>query len=112
MDSKKILQSFKVKDELNPEIWDYANSENKKEPHLKPEIDERLLEIAEKLNIHPSKYGKINEILRDEISDVNKTIESKKRTYSWLIFQAETEEQKDKVIISFLKTLFNYNYKK
>jgi len=47
MESEKILQSFKVKDELNPEIWDYADSENDKEPHLKPEIDERLLEIAD-----------------------------------------------------------------
>ena len=47
MESEKILQSFKVKDELNPEIWDYAGSENDKEPHLKPEIDERLLEIAD-----------------------------------------------------------------
>jgi hypothetical protein len=47
MESQKILQSFKVKDKLNPEIWDYADSENDKEPHLKPEIDERLLEISE-----------------------------------------------------------------
>ena len=47
MESQKILQSFKVKDELNPEIWDYADSKNDKEPHLKPEIDKRLLEIAD-----------------------------------------------------------------
>ena len=47
MESQKILQSFKVRDELNPEIWNYAGSENDKEPHLKPEIDERLLEISE-----------------------------------------------------------------
>ena len=47
MESQKILQSFQVKDKLNPEIWDYTNSKNTKEPHLKPEIDERLLEIAD-----------------------------------------------------------------
>ena len=47
MESQRILQSFKVRDELNPEIWNYAGSENDKEPHLKPEIDERLLEISE-----------------------------------------------------------------
>jgi len=47
MRTDKILQSFKVKDELNSEIWDYASSENDKEPHLKPEIDEKLLEIAD-----------------------------------------------------------------
>ena len=47
MESQKILQSFKVKDELNPEIWDYADSKNDKEPHLKSEINKRLLEIAD-----------------------------------------------------------------
>ena len=47
METNKILQSFKVKDELNSEIWDYANSENDKEPNLKPDIVEKLLEISE-----------------------------------------------------------------
>jgi len=47
MESKKILQSFKVRDELNHEIWDYDNSKNTKEPHLKPEVDKKLLEIAD-----------------------------------------------------------------
>ena len=47
METQKILQSFRVNDELNPEIWDYTGSENEKEPQLQPEIDERLLEISE-----------------------------------------------------------------
>ena len=47
MESQKILQSFRVKDELNPEIWDYDSSENSKEPDLNPEIDKRLIEISE-----------------------------------------------------------------
>ena len=47
MESKKILQSFKVRDKLNSEIWDYTNSKNNKEPNLKPEIDKKLLEIAD-----------------------------------------------------------------
>ena len=47
MESEKILQSFGVKDTLNSEIWDYDNSKNDKEPNLKPEIDEKLLEIAD-----------------------------------------------------------------
>ena len=47
MESKKILQSFKVKDMLNSEIWDYTDSKNDKEPRLKPEIKKRLLEIAD-----------------------------------------------------------------
>ena len=47
MESEKILQSFGVKDTLNSEIWDYDNSKNDKEPNLKPEIAEKLLEIAD-----------------------------------------------------------------
>ena len=47
MESQKILQSFKVKDELNSEIWDNTSAENPKEPHLKIEVDDRLLEISE-----------------------------------------------------------------
>jgi|TARA_R110002020_G_scaffold1018_6_gene5156 acyl carrier protein len=47
METQKILQSFEVKDELNSEIWDYTASENDKEPQLKPEIDDRLLEISD-----------------------------------------------------------------
>jgi len=47
MESEKILQSFGVKDALNSEIWDNTNAKNEKEPNLKPEIDERLLEIAD-----------------------------------------------------------------
>ena len=71
-----------------------------------------LMDIADTLDVHPQRYEKINELLRDEISDVNKTIVKKKQTYNWHMSQAKTKEEKDKVIISFLKHLFDYNYKK
>jgi hypothetical protein len=70
----------------------------------------QLLEIAEELDIHPQKYEKVNELLREEISDVNKKIAHMQKTYGWSMSQAETDDQKDKVIISFLKTLFNYTF--
>jgi len=70
----------------------------------------QLLEIAEELDIHPQKYEKVNELLREEISDVNKKIAAMEKTFGWHMSQAETEEQKDKVIISFLKNLFNYTF--
>jgi len=71
-----------------------------------------LLDIADALDIHPQKYEKINSLLRDEISDVNKDIVNKQKTYGWHMSQADTSDKKDGVIISFLKTLFNYEYKK
>jgi len=64
----------------------------------------QLLEIAEELDIHPQKYEKVNELLREEISDVNKKIVAKQKSFGWHMAEAETEEEKDKVIISFLKT--------
>ena len=70
-----------------------------------------LLEIAEELDIHPQKYEKINELLREEISDVNKKIVAKQRSFGWYMSEAETKDQKDKVVVSFLKTLFNYTFK-
>tara|TARA_R100000005_G_C4983807_1_gene192715 strand:+ start:1062 stop:1700 length:639 start_codon:yes stop_codon:yes gene_type:complete len=69
-----------------------------------------LLEIAEKLDIHPQKYEKINELLRDEISDLNKEIARKQRSFGWMMSQAETVEEKDNIVISFLKNLFNYTF--
>ena len=70
----------------------------------------QLLEIAEELDIHPQKYEKVNELLREEISDVNKKIVHLQKTYGWNMSQAETDKQKDDVIISFLKSLFNYTF--
>jgi len=70
----------------------------------------QLLEIAEELDIHPQKYEKVNALLREEISDLNKQIVAKQKSFGWHMSEAETEEEKDKVIISFLKTLFNYTF--
>tara|TARA_R100001377_G_scaffold72946_1_gene48824 strand:- start:24 stop:767 length:744 start_codon:yes stop_codon:yes gene_type:complete len=47
MKTEKILQSFRIKDKLNSEIWDYTNSENDNEPQLKPEIHNKLLVISD-----------------------------------------------------------------
>ena len=38
-----ILQSFSLQDKLNPEVWNLANESSE---IMKPEIRERLLEIA------------------------------------------------------------------
>ena len=41
---KKIIKSFYLQDELNPEVWDTNKSEIK--PKLNSEIRDRLLKIA------------------------------------------------------------------
>jgi len=67
-----------------------------------------LLDISEELDIHPTKYTKINEILRGEISDVNKEISNKQKTYSWMFSQAEGDPEKANVIYAFLKEVFDF----
>ena len=71
----------------------------------------QLLEIAEELDIHPQKYEKINELLKEEISDLNKKIAEKQKSYGWFMSEAESEKRKDEVVISFLKQLFGYEFK-
>ena len=71
-----------------------------------------LLEIAEDLKVQPQKYEKINNLLRDEVSEVNEKIKHKKSTFGWRLYNANSKRQKDKIIISFLKMVFNYDYKK
>ena len=48
MKSIKILKSFTTQDELNSEIWDYADSTNDREPEMYPEVRDKLLEAADK----------------------------------------------------------------
>ena len=44
MNDKKIINSFYLQDELNPDIWDELSEGDYK---LKPEIRKRLLKVAE-----------------------------------------------------------------
>jgi hypothetical protein len=51
-DTKKIINSFYLQDELNPDIWDLTKEKNTgdsegQKPELKSEIKSRLLKIAE-----------------------------------------------------------------
>jgi predicted nucleotidyltransferase len=51
MNTKEIIKSFKPQDELNPKIWYLPNEKHMGDPNgqemkMKPEVRERLLEIA------------------------------------------------------------------
>ena len=47
MISTKILKSFTTQDELNPDIRDYADSSNKKEPEMYSDVRDKILEAAD-----------------------------------------------------------------
>lgn len=47
MKDDKILKSFKTKDSLNSEIWDYDSSDNDKEPVIDDEVRDILIEVSD-----------------------------------------------------------------
>lgn len=68
-----------------------------------------FLDICDKLDILPNRYTKVMEIIREEISNLNKKITMEKATFSWRLYECEEDTScKDKVIKNFLFQLFKY----
>lgn len=69
----------------------------------------KFLDICEKLDIYPTRYESISSTIRDEISDINKEIVYKKKSFSWRLHECEDDDScKDKIIQDFLFQLFKY----
>jgi hypothetical protein len=69
----------------------------------------KFLDICEKYDILPTRYEKVNSLIREEISDVNKEVNNKKLSFSWRLYECEENIKcKDKVIKDFLFQLFKY----
>lgn len=68
-----------------------------------------FLDICEKYDILPTRYEKINSLIRNEISDLGKKVNNKKLSFSWRLYECEDDNAcKDKVIKDFLFQLFRY----
>jgi len=67
-----------------------------------------FLEICMKHEASIKNHKEINVILKKEISKIKDKIEQEKSTYSWLLYQCETEACKNNVVKKFLKHLFDY----
>jgi hypothetical protein len=68
-----------------------------------------FLDICEKYDIIPTRYEKINSLIKQEIRDLGEKINNKKLSFSWRLFECEDNEGcKDKVIKDFLFQLFKY----
>ena len=64
MSTSEIIKSFDTKDELNPKIWyspneKYMGDSDGQKMKMKPEVRERLLEIAQRCPIHKALAGEI-----------------------------------------------------
>ena len=69
----------------------------------------KFLDICEKYDILPTRYEKINSLIRDEISEIHKQVNNKKLSFSWRLYECEDDEDcKGNVIKSFLYQLFKY----
>ena len=68
-----------------------------------------FLDICEKYDILPTRYEKINSLIRNEISDIGKRVNNKKLSFSWRLYECEDDDDcKDEVIKNFLFQLFGY----
>tara|TARA_R100000458_G_C8216097_1_gene202010 strand:+ start:179 stop:799 length:621 start_codon:yes stop_codon:yes gene_type:complete len=68
-----------------------------------------FFDIVDKYNIHLRKYKDAIECLEFDIKRIQVELEKEKSTYSWLLYQTETEEQKEEVVKQFLRHLFGWN---
>jgi len=69
----------------------------------------KFLDICEKYDILPTRYEKINALIRDAISDIGKEVNNKKLSFSWRLYECEDDVNcKEKIIKDFLYQLFKY----
>ena len=72
----------------------------------------KFLDICEKYDILPTRYEKINSLIRNEISEIGKKVNNKKLSFSWRLYECEEDEPcKNKVMKDFLFQLFKYSVK-
>tara|TARA_B100000287_G_scaffold264164_1_gene248595 strand:- start:3052 stop:3675 length:624 start_codon:yes stop_codon:yes gene_type:complete len=68
-----------------------------------------LFDLVDKHNIKLKEYKEAIECLKFDIKRVKSDLEKEKSTYSWLYYEAESDEQRIGVVKRFLKHLFGWN---
>ena len=67
-----------------------------------------LFDIVEKYKINLNDYSTAIECLEYDIKRISSEISKEKNSYSWLLFEAETEKEKEIVVKRFLKQMFGW----
>ena len=69
-----------------------------------------LLEMAEELDIKlPTNYNEQIEWMKDEGKRLRAMVQQQMRTYNYLFAECDSDENRDNIIRSFLKQLFNFD---
>ena len=69
----------------------------------------KFLDICEKHSITPTRYEKVNSVIREEIDQTNQKIRNTKQQFSWKLYQCEDDKVcKDAIIKDFIRQLFGY----
>lgn len=99
----------KFPDEKSPEAIEASERFKRLTSAFNEKKWSEFLDICQKLDILPSTYKKILEIIRGEIAEIKSKTETLKLSFSWRLFECEDEEAcKERVIENFLFQLFKY----
>ena len=67
-----------------------------------------LFDVVDKYNIFLGEYEDAIECLKTDIKRLEEELKKEKSSYSWLLYEAETEQQKGQVVKNFLRQLFGW----
>jgi len=68
----------------------------------------KLFEIADRQDVHLKDYDSICKDMEEDIERLRSKIEKEKSSYSWKLYECESEECKENLVRSFLFQLFRW----
>ena len=108
--AKKIHPDKFSSREITPEIQEKIESFKQVTSAYDKKNWAEFLDICEKHDILPTRYEKINSVIKKEIDSTNQEIRDKKLSFSWRLYSCDGDEScKEKIIKDFLYQLFKYN---
>ena len=127
-DEKEVHESFnklfrKIAMELHPDKLSQVKNESEKKEKIskfniaRTALDKKryfvLLDLANEFNIRtPKNYRQQIRWMKREIKELSASIERGKSTYNYLFSECESDEERDSVIIKFMRHLFGINITK
>lgn len=103
----KKLHPDKYSDD-DPKKWEYSEAFKKATVANTEGRWGEMFDIVDKYEIWVSDYEEAIESLREDIARVHKDLKREKSTYSWLLQEAESEQQKEGVVKGFLRQMFGW----